>query len=132
MNNSRRGFFKVCGSFFSVALLSSLARGEERRRARGGADAKGAAASGPLANPLVDSKDPAAVAMNYVEKHGDLKKAELKTERQGVAFDKQFCNNCSFYKEVGSKNGSQVGTCQLFANKLVKSEGWCSSWNKKA
>ncbi len=133
MEISRRGFFKVVGTVFSMGLLGSLVQAEERRRARpaAGGDAKAGAASGPLAWPLVDLKDPAAQAMNYAEKHADVKKTELKAERQGVAFDKQFCNNCSFYKEVGTKDGAKVGSCTIFANKLVKSEAWCSSWNKK-
>lgn len=133
MEITRRGFFKVVGSVFSLGLVGSLVQAEERRRARPAAGGAAAgAASGPLSWPLVDLKDPAAQAMNYAEKHADVKKADLKVARQDVAFEKQFCNNCSFYKEVGDKDGGKVGSCTIFANKLVKSEAWCSSWNKKA
>lgn len=129
MNISRRKFFASAVGFVTFGLFSSLAQAEQKRRGR---PAAGGAASGPLANPLVDPKDPTAQAMNYVEKHANLKKADLKIERSGLAFDKQFCHNCSFYTEVGTKDGSKVGTCTIFAGKLVKADAWCASWNKKA
>ena len=132
MNSSRRNFFISAVGILSFGLMGSLANAEERRRARPAAGGDKAAGTGPLAQPLVDPKDPAAQAMNYTEKHADVKKAELKIERNGVAFDAQHCNNCGFYKEVGSKDGTKVGTCTIFNGKLVKSEAWCSSWNKKA
>jgi hypothetical protein len=130
MNSSRRNFFLTSIGALSFGLISSVVNAEERRRARGGSDA--AAGSGPLASPLVDPKDPAAQAMSYAEKHSDVKKPELKVARQGVAFDAQHCSGCGFYKEVGTKDGSKVGTCTIFAGKLVKADAWCSSWNKKA
>lgn len=130
MNLSRRKLFLGAVGILSFGLMSSLVSAEERRRARG-ADKK-AAAGGPLADPLVDPKDPTAQAMNYAEKHADVKKAELKIERSGVAFEKQNCSNCGFFKEVGTKDKAKVGTCTLFSRKLVKNEAWCSSWNKKA
>ncbi len=114
------------------SVVSSVTQAEEKRRARGGDKKADAAAAGPLGYPLVSSSDATAKAVNYVEKHADLKDAKLKTERQGTAWDKQFCNNCSFYKEVGTKDGKKAGTCTIFANKLVVDQGWCSSWNKKA
>ena len=134
MNFSRRQFFVGAVSLLSFGLLSSVVNAEEKRRSRpaAGAAAGGAAASGPLADPMVDPKDPTAQAMSYVEKKSDLKKAELKVERQGVSFDKQQCSGCGFYKEVGTKDGGKVGTCTIFSGKLVKAEAWCSSWNKKA
>lgn len=123
MNNSRRNFFITAAGVLSFGLVSSVVNAEERRRARpaAGGDAKAGAA------PMVDPKDPQAQVMNYVEKHADLKKPELKTDRQGVKFEAQHCANCSFYKATDAK----VGSCTLFPGKLVKSEAWCSTWNKK-
>lgn len=131
MKISRRKFFASAAGFISFGLVSSLVNAEEKRRARPAAGAD-KAATGPLANPVLDPKDQTAQALSYAEKHADVKKAELKVERNGTAFDKQLCSNCSFYAEVGTKDGSKVGTCTIFAGKLVKSGAWCTSWNKKA
>lgn len=120
---NRRHFFISVAGVLSFGLINSVVNAEERRRARpaAGGDAK----AGAL--PMVDPKDPQAQVMNYVEKHADLKKAELKVDRQGVKFDAQHCANCSFYKSTDAKTGA----CTLFPNKLVKADAWCSTWNKK-
>ena len=131
MNNSRRSFFIKAAGFLSLGLIGSLVNAEERRKARPAAGGS-AAGTGATANPWLSPKDPTAQAMNYVEKHADLKKPELKTERGGVPFEKQYCNNCSFYADVGTKDGTKAGSCTLFHGRLVKSEAWCASWNKKA
>jgi len=137
MQVSRRGFFSRISTVLAASVLAKLVPStvlaEERRRPRpaaGGAAAGGG--SGPLSWPLVDPKSPAGSAVKYVVDKSAIKDAALKVERQGVKFENQFCNNCSFYKEVGSKDGSKVGTCTIFANQLVKEKAWCSSWNKKA
>ena len=113
------------GSFFPI-----LAQAE---RKRGGGDSAAPAAGGAkeLAFPLVEPGKGAAAAVSYVEDHKKVKK-ELQTERQGVKFDAQNCANCGFYKKVGDKSGKEVGTCQIFPGSLVKSNAWCSSWNKRA
>ncbi len=133
MNNSRRSFFVRAVGVVTFGLISSLVNAEERRRARPAAGSdKAGGATGPLANPWLDPKDQTAQALSYSEKHADVKKADLKVERNGVAFEKQKCNNCSFYSEVGTKEGTKAGNCTIFPGKLVKSEAWCTSWNKKA
>ena len=133
MNSSRRSFFMSAVGLLSFGLVSSLVNAEEKRRSRPAAGDKAAGKdAGPLSQPMVDPKDPAAQAMNYSEKHSDVKKPELKIERTGVKFDDQHCKNCNFYKEVGTKDGGKVGTCTIFNGKLVKAEAWCASWNKKA
>jgi hypothetical protein len=132
MQFSRRRFMGYSAvAAFLGSVVSSVTNAEEKRRARGG-DKKAEAAAGPLAFPLIETSDSTAKAVNYVKQHADLKDAKLKLERQGTAWDQQFCNNCSFYKEVGSKDGTKVGTCTIFANKLVVEKAWCTSWNKKA
>lgn len=131
-NMNRRKFFSQLFQFVGIAALaplaSRLAFAEERRR--GGGSAAAPAAGAEL--PMVDPRDPTAQAVNYVEKKSDLKKADLKTERQGVKFDAQHCSGCGFYKAGGKKNGKEAGTCQIFPGKWVYGESWCSSWNKKA
>lgn len=133
MSFNRRQFLGF-SAFTAVAggLVSSIAQSEERRRARGSQAGAAPAASGPAGYPLLDPNNSAAKAVNYIKSHGDLKDAKLKMERQGVAWEQQFCNNCSFYKEVTTKDGQKAGTCTIFANQLVLDKAWCTSWNKKA
>ncbi len=128
MNLSRRNFFVSAVGLVTFGLLGSIANAEQRRRARPGAGGE----TGPLAAPLVDPKtDPTAQAMHYSENHATVKK-DLQIAKQGVPFKDQHCKNCGFYKEVGQKDGKTVGTCTIFAGKLVESNSWCTSWNKKA
>lgn len=133
-NHSRRGFFVQLASLAGAALvvpglfgMLSSASAQERRRG-GGAAKPTSEADFPLVSPT----DGPAVAVNYVEDHKKVTKAELKVDRQGVKFESQHCANCGFYKKVGQKDGKEVGTCQIFPQKLVHSTAWCSTWNKKA
>jgi CxxC motif-containing protein len=71
--------------------------------------------------PLVDPNDPVAKAVKYVE---DAKKS---ADSKGNA-----CASCGFYAKKEVRNGKEVGTCTIFAGKLVQGQGWCGSWNKKA
>lgn len=115
----------VSGLIFAAPLLL---KAEERRR-RGGGDAK---AAGGLV--LLDPKDQAAKALNYAEKHADVKDAKLKTDRAGVKFDAQKCDGCQFYDKTkeSTVGGKKAGPCQLFPGKAVVAEGWCTTWTKKA
>ncbi len=125
--NTRRQFVKLALGVSGLALLNPQSAVAQERR-RGG----GAAAGGDLALPLVKPGEGMAASVNYQHKHSDVKNAALKVERQGTAWDKQYCNNCMLYTKVGQKDGEEVGKCTLFANQLVKGQGWCASWSKKA
>lgn len=134
-NTSRRRFFIHMGQMLGLAaiapaLFSSKVFAEEKRRAR--PSEGGAAAGGDAGLTMVEPGKGAAVAVNYHYKHSDVKDAALKVERGGVPFEKQFCTGCGFYTKNGTKNGEEVGKCQIFPNQLVKGTAWCSSWNKKA
>lgn len=127
---NRRTFFQ--GALATVGLVtvfSSLAKSEERRRGA----APTAAAAGPV---LVDPKDPAAKAVNYVQNTSEIKDAKLQTERNGVKFKDQHCKNCSFYTKdkEATVDGKKAAPCMMpFAGgKSVVAEGWCTSWAKKA
>lgn len=130
VNQQRRAFFKqmgvaAAGAFVIPALSSVAARAGESRGGK-------ASATKEIDLPLVSPKEDAAKAVNYVENKADMKKAELKVERQGVKWDDQHCSGCGFFKAVGKKDGKEVGTCTLFNKKLVVAPGWCGTWNKKS
>jgi hypothetical protein len=134
-NNSRRRFFVIAGQMLGLATIAPLLFGsrvfaEEKRRAR--PSAGGAAGGADAELTMVEPGKGAAGAVNYQFKHSDVKEAALKVDRGGLPFEKQFCNNCNFYTKHSTKNGEEVGKCQIFPNQLVKSTAWCSSWNKKA
>ena len=83
--------------------------------------------------PWVKPGEGMAASLNYKESWKEVKDAKLKTERQGVPFGaNQICSKCMLYTTVGKKDGHEAGKCTLFANQLVRGEGWCSSWSKKA
>lgn len=130
--NSRRQFMKLALGVSGIALLTpNLMAAEERRRGGGGA-AGAAAGGGDTALPLVKPGEGMAASVKYVHDNKDVKDASLKTDRQGTPFAKQNCAGCMLYTKVGMKDGSEVGKCTLFAGQLVKGQGWCASWSKKA
>jgi hypothetical protein len=130
---NRRSFFQI--SLATAAALvgySVLANAEERRR--GGGAPAGGSSSGSV--QMVDPKDPAAQAVSYVTVNTQVKDKKLQTERSGVKFKDQHCKGCAFYgkdKEV-TVAGKKSAPCQMpFAGgKNVASEGWCTSWAKRA
>lgn len=133
IDHSRRGFFVKLASLAGVAavapgLFGLLSQASAQERRRGGPAAGKSEADLPLVNP----KDGPAAAVNYTEDHKTVTKPELKADRQGVKFEQQHCANCGFYKNVGKKDGKDVGTCTIFPGKVVHGTAWCGSWNKKA
>ena len=74
--------------------------------------------------PLVDEKDPQAVALGYV---AEAKRAD--TKKYPKYATGQACSTCALYQ---GKATDKAGPCPLFAGKLVSSAGWCSAWAKKA
>jgi hypothetical protein len=69
------------------------------------------AADAPLLSP--DAKE--AKAVKYVEDASQAKGAIAGST----------CANCALYQ---GHAGSSMGPCQIFAGKVVKAAGWCSSW----
>ena len=133
--SSRREFFQKAAALSGVALLSTNFMGlsalaEEKRRAK--KDAGAASGGGDLDLPLAVPGQGNAGPMNYQHQHSDVKNAALKAERNGTAWDKQFCSGCMLYNKVGNKAGAEVGKCSAIPGVLVKGAGWCTSWAKKA
>ncbi len=113
----------------AVQMLKSSAGAQEKRR---GSKTETPAKETDL--PLVEPGKGTADALAYHHSHADAdkdSKTDKKTDK-GVAWDKRFCNNCSFYTKVGDKAGKPVGKCSLFQKMLVADQGICNSWAKKA
>jgi hypothetical protein len=125
----RRDFFKAAAALIAapiaLKLFSSTAWAAEQRR---GGSAGGDACK--MATPGTGT----AASLNYQDNKSKVKDAKLKTERQGVAWDKQFCHNCMFFSQPEKCGGKEAGTCQLFlaTKEKVANNGWCASWSKKA
>ncbi len=81
----------------------------------------GAQAADP---PVLDEKDPQAVALGYVADAARVPKAKYPNYAAG-----QVCSNCQFYQ---GKAGSAMGPCPLYGGKQVSAKGWCSAYAKKA
>jgi hypothetical protein len=73
--------------------------------------------------PLVDEKDPQAVALGYVNDATRVDKAKYANYQDGQA-----CSNCSLYQGAGAEQGP----CPLFPGKNVAAKAWCSAYVKKA
>lgn len=116
-------------SVVAVQMLKESAYGQEKRR---GSKTETPAKDTDL--PLVEPGKGTAAALAYHHSHADAEKdpkTDKKTDK-GMAWDKRFCNNCSFYTVAGDKAGKKVGKCTLFQKMLVADEGICNSWAKKA
>ena len=84
-----------------------------------------AAAPAPAAGgllPLVDEKEPQAVALSYVNDTSKIDKTRFPKYEAG-----QLCSNCSLYQGAAADQGP----CPLFPGKHVASKAWCSAWVKK-
>ncbi len=128
-STQRRQFLKnSIGVLGAITLVGLSAHAEEERRRKKPEGGQAAGGGDPLVDPATD---PMAKSTNYVAKRDDLKKAELKTDRQGVKFADQGCKGCMLFSAPSKKDGKEVGKCTLFAGKLVEAGGWCSSWSKK-
>ncbi len=64
--------------------------------------------------PLLDTADPVAMALEYVEESPD---------------ETQLCSNCVLYTDP---DAAEIGPCAVFPGKAVKAGGWCKSWVVRA
>jgi hypothetical protein len=69
--------------------------------------------------PHLDAKDPAAVALGYVENATEVDAKKYPAYVKGSR-----CDNCLLLQ--GSSGAYRP--CNLFAGKLVSEAGWCSGW----
>jgi hypothetical protein len=68
----------------------------------------------------LDVKDPAAVALGYVESA-----AQVDVKKYPAFVKGSNCENCL---QLQGTAGSDYRPCALFPGKLVAVAGWCSSW----
>jgi High potential iron-sulfur protein len=68
----------------------------------------------------LDTKDPAAVAVGYVENA-----AQVDTKKYPAYVKGSTCDNCL---QLQGKPGNSYRPCSLFPGKLVAVNGWCSGW----
>lgn len=119
---TRRGFLtKIALGAAALPILNRI----------GGFDSLAYAQSVP--NKPLESTDPLAVTMGYVEDHTkvDLTKWPKKAGPDGA---KQSCKNCVLFQEGGKKidgHPGEWGRCGLFQTGLVNANGWCNSFAPK-
>jgi hypothetical protein len=80
---------------------------------------QGAQAPGVQA-PHLDVKDPAAVAVGYVEDAAKVDAKKYPDYSQG--------SNCENCLQLQGAAGASYRPCSLFPGKLVAVAGWCSAW----
>ncbi len=68
----------------------------------------------------LDVKDPAAVALGYVENASQVDAKKYPAYVKGSN-----CDNCL---QLQGKAGNNYRPCSVFPGKLVAVSGWCSSW----
>ena len=103
---SRRALIETLSLAMAAASLG-------RQPARG--------AEAPKGEPQkLDVKDPAAVALGYVESA-----AQVDVKKYPAFVKGSNCENCL---QLQGKAGSDYRPCALFPGKLVAVGGWCSSW----
>jgi hypothetical protein len=70
--------------------------------------------------PKLDTADPAAKALGYVEDAARVDAKKYPTYIKGSN-----CDNCL---QLQGKAGNAYRPCSLFPGKLVAVSGWCSGW----
>lgn len=98
---SRREFIRLA-TLSGAALLATRARAD---------------------TPVLDEKDPQAVALGYVADAARVAKTKYPNYAAG-----QVCSNCQFYQ---GKAGIPLAPCPLYGGKQVAAKGWCSAYAKK-
>ncbi len=68
----------------------------------------------------LDVKDPAALALGYVENASQVDVKKYPAYVQGSN-----CDNCL---QLQGKAGNNYRPCSIFPGKLVAVSGWCSGW----
>lgn len=70
--------------------------------------------------PRLDVKDPAAIALGYVENAAQVDLKKFPEYAQG--------SNCENCLQLQGMRGNDYRPCSLFPDKLVSVSGWCKGW----
>jgi len=90
-----------------------------------GAASAAATRAGAQAKPAeLEESDPVAQALGYKKDATKVDKAKFPK----FAAD-QLCSGCQLYQ---GKPTDPMAPCPTFAGKLVRANGWCSAWVKRA
>lgn len=92
--------------------------------AAGGSALVATGAMAQASTPMVNEKDPQAIALGYA---ADTTKVDAKKYPKHTVDQK--CSNCQLY---AGKANETAGPCPLFAGKQVAANAWCSAYVKKA
>ena len=115
------GLLGACGEKPSPPVAATpAAPAAPPRPAPAAPPAAAPAAGGSL--PLVDEKEPQAVALSYVNDTTKIDKTRFPKYEAG-----QQCSNCSLYQGAAADQGPGP----LFPGKHVASKAWCSAYVKK-
>jgi hypothetical protein len=68
----------------------------------------------------LDVKDPAAIAVGYVENAGQVDAKKYPAYAKG--------SNCENCLQLQGSAGANYRPCGLFPGKLVSVSGWCTAW----
>ncbi len=117
----------LCSAIAVLGVTQSTFAQESRKRS----DEK------PTDLPLADPAKGQAAQLQYHANVADVKDPAVRKQQEDMKkekFENQMCKNCSQYVGVGKKGSDDVGSCKVMTSPkvLVKSTGWCLSWNKKA
>ena len=115
------GLLGACGEKPSPPVAATPATPAARPPPAPAAPPAPAPAAGGLL-PLVDEKEPQAVALSYVNDPTKIDKTRFPKYEAG-----QLCSNCSLYQG----GAAEQGPCTLFPGKHVASKAWCSAYVKK-
>src|SRR5271170_4498587 len=77
--------------------------------------------SGSAAPARLDVKDPAALALGYVENANRVDAKKYPSYIKG--------SNCENCLQLQGNPGNNYRPCSLFPGKLVSVSGWCSGWS---
>ncbi|MDO8248416.1 MAG: high-potential iron-sulfur protein [Rhodoferax sp.] len=121
---TRRRFIEIM-PMAGVALFAACSPKSEPPPAAPATTTPSAPASAATGNlPMLDEKEPAAVALGYVEDAARADKIKFKNYVAGSQ-----CSDCGNYL---GQSGDPAGACKIFPGKNVAAKGWCSAWIKKA
>ena len=95
------------------------------------------AAALPAAGALLQSRPAAAGDMERLSEDDDAARAlgyvhdvaDVDTDRWSNYEEGQLCSNCQL---IGGDADEQWRPCDIFPNKLVNNDGWCSAWVPKS